>query len=144
MWIHLHGLDSLMWHNCCRNLWNDWRHFWCLCFIHCLQAITISLGKSDTHPQAYPSIRMQWWARTLKINSLVPMKEVSTYFHSVPDVNTDDVPLYILTLGRPRDLCPVCCDTTWMYWGNLLCCATIKWIKFSASIQRRCVYTDFS
>lgn len=58
-------------------------------------------------------------------------------------IRMDDVHLYILT-PKGQDLGPVCCDTTWMFWGNPLCCVTIKWIKYSASIQVQRVNAYFS
>lgn len=98
LWIHLHRLKSLMWHQRCHDARNEpWMTegaLWCLCFIHCLRAI--SLGKSDTDPRTFPFM-MQLLAWTSKMNSILPLRDVMHVSICVSDMNTNGLCAYLHT-----------------------------------------------
>lgn len=62
----------------------------------------------------------------LRCDARMSWNQISHFFYAILFMLCmDDVHLYILT-PKGQDLGPVCCDTTWMFWGNPLYCVTIK------------------
>lgn len=103
-------------------------------------------GKSDPHPWACPLNS----GCGVKINSLVSPLALKEVIHVFPlgswqaNAYRWSGSLYTESQMAPGTCVLFAVIQPWMYCGNLLCCATITWIKISASIQIQCDYTASS